>query len=68
MITSNGRMGDAGVGGHADQRPEPGTTRDDERDPYGRKRDGLAGSTKSTFLGNQSGGANAYRWAICLGG
>ena len=61
-------MGDAGVGGHADQRPEPGTTRDDERDPYGRKRDGLAGSTKSTFLGNQSGGANAYRWAIGLGG
>ena len=68
MITSNGRAAKPSAAIAGDQRPEPGTTREDERDPYGRKRSGLASVTKSTFLGNSSAGSSSYRWSIGLGG
>ena len=62
VITSNGSSSTRSrVQG--DQRPEAGTTREDERDPYGRKRGGAAGLTKGAYLGD-----NSYRWSLGLGG
>ena len=51
-----------------DQRPEAGTARDDERDPYGRRGVGLGAVTRSTYLGDSTAGSSAYRWTVGLGG
>ena len=65
VITSNGNGTTTRARIEGDQRPEAGTAREDASDPYGRKRNGLASVTKSTYLGE--GTAN-YRWALGLGG
>ena len=60
--STNGRP-TAAPSSESSARPEPGASRTDFTDPYGRKKDGLADVTKSQYLGD-----NAYRWSVSLGG
>jgi len=64
-ILSNGKARRISTG---DQRLDTISTRDDECDPFGRKRNGDAPQTRSTYLGDVTGGTSAYRWTMGLGG
>lgn len=59
----------ASMGTSEDRRPFEAPGRSDQTRPYFRRNgEGLNGATKSTYLGDTSGGTSAYRWTLGLGG